>query len=63
MLRRTYFFDAYVVNKCLYVAGRECEGHPYSLRSTEMYDPNRNRWTFISEMTTSMGVLYKGKWF
>jgi hypothetical protein len=38
-----------------------------SLRSAEVYDPNKNRWSFISDMSTAMvpfiGVVYEGKWF
>ncbi|KAK1264394.1 F-box/kelch-repeat protein [Acorus gramineus] len=67
MLRRRHFFGSCVINNCLYVAGGEGEGSYRSLRSTEVYDPNKNRWTFIAEMTTAMvpfiGVVYNGKWF
>ncbi|KAF6154222.1 hypothetical protein GIB67_001118 [Kingdonia uniflora] len=64
MLRRRHFFGSCVINNCLYVAGGEIDG---SLRSAEVYDPNKNRWSFIAEMGTSMvpfiGVVYKGNWF
>eukprot|EP00262_Sarcandra_glabra_P019095 TRINITY_DN7087_c0_g5_i1.p1 TRINITY_DN7087_c0_g5~~TRINITY_DN7087_c0_g5_i1.p1 ORF type:complete len:426 (+),score=31.87 TRINITY_DN7087_c0_g5_i1:497-1774(+) len=68
MLRRRHFFGACVMNNCLYVAGGESEGGAHrSLRSAEVYDPNKNRWSFISDMSTSMvpfiGVVYDGRWF
>lgn len=67
MLRRRHFFGSCVINNCLYVAGGENEGNHRSLRSAEVYDPNKNRWSFISEMGTGMvpfiGVVYGGKWF
>lgn len=67
MLRRRHFFGSCVINNCLYVAGGENEGMHRSLRSAEVYDPNKNRWSFISDMSTAMvpfiGVVYEGKWF
>ncbi|KAL8480285.1 hypothetical protein ACS0TY_026996 [Phlomoides rotata] len=67
MLRRRHFFGYCVMNNCLYVAGGENEGAHRSLRSGEVYDPNKNRWSFISDMSTAMvpfiGVVYGGKWF
>lgn len=61
MLRRRHFFGSCVINNCLYVAGGE------NHRSAEVYDPNKNRWSFISDMRTSVvpfiGVVYEGKWF
>ncbi|TXG69677.1 hypothetical protein EZV62_004612 [Acer yangbiense] len=67
MLRRRHFFGSCVINNCLYVAGGENGGVHRSLRSAEVYDPNKNRWTFIAEMSTAMvpfiGVVYEGKWF
>ncbi|XP_020694150.1 F-box/kelch-repeat protein At1g55270 [Dendrobium catenatum] len=67
MLRKRQFSGSSVINNCLYVAGGECEGIHRTLRSAEVYDPNKNRWTFIGEMTDGMvpliGVVYKGKWF
>ncbi|CAL5360765.1 unnamed protein product [Camellia sinensis] len=67
MLRRRHFFGSCVINNCLYVAGGENEGVHRSLRSAEVYDPNKNRWSFISDMSTAMvpfiGVVYEGKWF
>ncbi|XP_071909532.1 F-box/kelch-repeat protein At1g55270-like [Coffea arabica] len=52
---------------CLYVAGGENDGIHRSLRSAEVYDPNKNRWSIICEMSTAMvpfiGVVYEGKWF
>ncbi|RZS07756.1 hypothetical protein BHM03_00038641 [Ensete ventricosum] len=67
MLRKRHFFGSCVVNNCLYVAGGECEGNQRTLCSAEVYDPNKNRWTSIAEMSTGMvpftGVVYEGKWF
>ncbi|KAM7502897.1 hypothetical protein LguiB_001801 [Lonicera macranthoides] len=67
MLRKRRFFGSCVINNHLYVAGGECEGAQMTLRSTEVYDPNRNCWTFASEMSTGMvpfiGVVYGGKWY
>lgn len=67
MLRRRQFFGSCVINNCLYIAGGESEGVHRSLRSAEVYDPNKNRWSFISEMSTAMvpfiGVVYEGKWY
>ncbi|KAG1334154.1 F-box/kelch-repeat protein [Cocos nucifera] len=67
MLRKRHFFGSCVINNCLYVAGGECEGIHRNLRSAEIYDPNKNRWTFIGEMNTGMvpliGVVFEGKWF
>ncbi|KAE8658260.1 F-box/kelch-repeat protein [Hibiscus syriacus] len=67
MLRRRHFFGSCVINNCLYVAGGENEGVHRSLRSAEVYDPNKNRWSYISDMSTAMvpfiGVVYEGKWF
>ncbi|XP_073062570.1 F-box/kelch-repeat protein At1g55270-like [Primulina eburnea] len=67
MLRRRHFFGSCVINNRLYVAGGENEGVHRSLRSAEVYDPNKNRWSFISDMSTAMvpfiGVVYEGKWF
>ncbi|KAL0436736.1 UNVERIFIED_CONTAM: F-box/kelch-repeat protein [Sesamum radiatum] len=67
MLRRRHFPGSCIINNCLYVAGGECEGLQRTLSSAEVYDPNRNRWSFIADMTTAMvpfiGVVYDGKWF
>ncbi|CAD5194312.1 unnamed protein product [Musa acuminata subsp. malaccensis] len=67
MLRRRHFFGACVINNCLYVAGGESEGVHRFLRSAEFYDPSKNRWSFVSEMSAAMvpfiGVVYEGKWF
>ncbi|KAI3935977.1 hypothetical protein MKX01_021928 [Papaver californicum] len=45
MLRKRHFFGSCAINNCLYVAGGECEGIQRTLRSAEVYDPNRNRCT------------------
>uniref|UniRef100_J3LKD7 F-box domain-containing protein n=1 Tax=Oryza brachyantha TaxID=4533 RepID=J3LKD7_ORYBR len=67
MLEKRHCFGSCVINNRLYVAGGECEGIQRTLRSAEFYDPNRNRWSKISEMSTGMvpfiGVVYDGKWF
>lgn len=67
MLRKRHFFGSCVINNCLYVAGGECDGIHRTLRSAEVYDPNKNRWSFVAEMSTPMvpyiGVVYNGKWF
>ncbi|KAJ7569454.1 hypothetical protein O6H91_01G078900 [Diphasiastrum complanatum] len=67
MLRRRHFFGCCVINNCLYVAGGEGEVGQRLLRCAEVFDPNKNKWSYISEMTTAMvpfiGVVYEGKWF
>lgn len=66
MLRRRHFFGACVINNCLYVAGGE-RGVSRSLGSVEVFDPNKNRWSFVADMSTAMvpfiGVVYNGMWF
>ncbi|KAL8152569.1 hypothetical protein V2J09_010329 [Rumex salicifolius] len=67
MLRRRHIFGCCVINNCIYVAGGENESGTRSLRSAEVYDPHKNRWSFISEMSTAMvpfiNVVYGGKWY
>lgn len=67
MLRRRHFFGACVIDNRLYVAGGESEGTHHSLRSAEVYDPNRNQWSLIAEMSAPMvpfvSVVYDGRWF
>ncbi|KAK1429076.1 hypothetical protein QVD17_11276 [Tagetes erecta] len=67
MLRKRHFSGSCVMNNCIYVAGGECEGAHRALRSAEVYDPNRRRWSFISDMSTALvpfiGVVHNGKWF
>ncbi|KAB1996683.1 hypothetical protein ES319_D13G248500v1 [Gossypium barbadense] len=67
MLRKRHFFGSCVINNRLYVAGGECDGIHRTLRSAEVYDPNKNRWSFVQDMSTAMvpfiGVVYDGKWF
>ncbi|PIA53867.1 hypothetical protein AQUCO_00900449v1 [Aquilegia coerulea] len=67
MLRKRHFFGACVMNNYLYVAGGECEGIQRTLRSAEVFDPNKNKWSFVADMSTAMvpfiGVVYDGKWF
>ncbi|MBA0752678.1 hypothetical protein Gogos_001485, partial [Gossypium gossypioides] len=47
MLLKRYFFASCVINNRLYVAGGECDGIHRTLRSAEVYDPNKNRWSFL----------------
>lgn len=67
MLRRRHLFASCVVNNCLYVAGGESEGIHPTIRSAEVYDPSKNRWSFVANMSTTMlpyiGVVYDNKWF
>ncbi|KAH7351889.1 hypothetical protein KP509_19G019100 [Ceratopteris richardii] len=67
MMRRRHFFASCVMNNCLYVAGGECEGSTHLLRSAEVYDPNKNRWGFISDLNAPMlplvGVVHGAKWY
>ncbi|ONK81026.1 uncharacterized protein A4U43_C01F24430 [Asparagus officinalis] len=67
MLRRRHFFGSCVMNNCLYVAGGESEGIHHLLTSAEVYDPSKNRWALIQEMSTSMvpfiGIVYNKRWF
>ncbi|CAA7404118.1 unnamed protein product [Spirodela intermedia] len=67
MLRRRHCFGACVINNRLYIAGGHCEGFQRSLRSVEVYDPGKNRWSFATDMSTAMvpliGVAHDGKWF
>ncbi|CAA6667287.1 unnamed protein product [Spirodela intermedia] len=65
MLRRRHCFGACVINNRLYIAGGHCEGFQRSLRSVEVYDPGKNRWSFATDMSTAMvpliGVAHDGK--
>jgi hypothetical protein len=65
--KKRHFFGSCVINNCLYVAGGECVGIQRILRSAEVYDLNRNRWSSIAEMSTGMvpsiGVVHDGKWY
>ncbi|KAE8711301.1 F-box/kelch-repeat protein [Hibiscus syriacus] len=67
MLRKRHLFGSCVINNCLYVAGGECEEIHRTLRSAEVYDPNKNRWSFVQDMSTAMvpfiGIVCDGKWF
>lgn len=67
MLRRRHCFGYCVMNNCLYVAGGESEGVQHPLKSAEKFDPAKNRWSFIADMTTAMSprisIVYDGKWF
>ncbi|KAG4990260.1 hypothetical protein JHK87_023717 [Glycine soja] len=66
MLQKRNLFRSCVINNCLFVAGGELEGIQMT-RSAEVYDPSQNRWSFISEMRTSMvplfGFVHNGTWF
>lgn len=65
MIRRRRFFFSCVMNNRLYVAGGMNANH--TLTTAEVYDPCTKRWSFISNMNTSMapfgGVVYDGKWY
>ncbi|OVA00451.1 F-box domain [Macleaya cordata] len=68
MLQKRLLSASCVINNCLYVAGgASTEDGIRFLRSAEVYDPNKNRWSFIAEMEITvvslMGVVYNGKWF
>ncbi|PKI79558.1 hypothetical protein CRG98_000033 [Punica granatum] len=67
MPRRRHLFGSCVINNCLYVAGGENEGIQGLLRTGEVYDPSKSRWSFISElgegMLPSMGAVYRGEWY
>lgn len=67
MLRKRHWFASCVINDCLYVAGGKCGDIQRTVRSAEVYDPNQNRWSFISEMNPSMmpfiDVVHNGTWF
>ncbi|KAE8676600.1 F-box/kelch-repeat protein [Hibiscus syriacus] len=64
-LRKRHLFGSCLINNCLYVAGGECEGIYKTLRSAEVYDPNKNRCSFVQDMSTVMvpfiGIVYDGK--
>lgn len=66
MQRKRHSFGACVINNRLYVAGGECEGTEGALKSTEVYDPNKNRWSTVSEMMIGivpfLGVVHNEKW-
>ncbi|KAG6487214.1 F-box/kelch-repeat protein At1g55270-like [Zingiber officinale] len=67
LLRRRQFFGSCVIDNRLYVSGGESEGVRRSLRSSEVYDPSKNRWSFVAELSSPMvpfaGAVYQGKWF
>ncbi|RDY10211.1 F-box/kelch-repeat protein, partial [Mucuna pruriens] len=66
MLQKRNLFRSCVINNCIYVAGGELERNQMT-RSAEVYDPDQNSWSLISEMSTSMvpwfGVVHNGTWF
>ncbi|CAI9100554.1 OLC1v1037680C1 [Oldenlandia corymbosa var. corymbosa] len=55
------------ISSLAHVAGGGNEGIHRLLRSAEVYDPKKKRWSFISDMSTDMvpliGVVYEGNWF
>lgn len=67
MIRRRHCFGSCVIDNCLYVAGGECEGIQRALRSAEVYDPHKSKWSSTAEMGTGMvpfiGVVHSGKWY
>ena len=50
----------------LYVAGGESGGGG-GLRSAEVFDPAKNRWSFVAEMAASMALfvsaVHGGRWY
>jgi hypothetical protein len=64
-LRRRRCFGACVMGNRLYVAGGESGGG--GLRSAEVFDPAKNRWSFVSNMTEALvpfvSVLHGGRWY
>ena len=69
MLASRAYSKTGVLNKKLYVVGGVDRGRGglSPLQSAEVYDPNKNRWSFIADMSTAMvpliGVVYDKKWF
>ncbi|KAG8070367.1 hypothetical protein GUJ93_ZPchr0006g44437 [Zizania palustris] len=62
MLRRRHLFGACVMGNRLYVAGGEG-----GLRSAEVFDPAKNRWSFVSDMAASLmpsvSAVHGGRWY
>ncbi|KAF8776394.1 hypothetical protein HU200_003548 [Digitaria exilis] len=68
MLRRRRSFAACVMNNRLYVAGGESGGGgAAALKSAEVFDPAKNRWSFVAEMAVAMvpfvGAVHGGRWY
>ncbi|XP_026397827.1 F-box/kelch-repeat protein At1g55270-like [Papaver somniferum] len=69
MLEPRYMCGSCVINNCLYVAGGGLvqNGIIYGFESAEIYDPLKNRWFFVADMTRRMlvedGYVYNGMWF
>ncbi|WVZ77420.1 hypothetical protein U9M48_025285 [Paspalum notatum var. saurae] len=67
MLRRRQCFGACVMGNRLYVAGGESGGGGGGLRSAEVFDPAKNRWSFVAEMAAAMvpivGAVHGGRWY
>ena len=69
MLRKSHCLrsSSCVINNCLYVAGGKCEKIDNDPRFAEVYDPNQNRWNFISETNITMApftrFVHNGTWF
>lgn len=67
MLRRRQCFGACVIGNRLYVAGGESGGGGGGLRSAEVFDPAKNRWSFVAEMTAAMvpivSAVHRGQWY
>ncbi|XP_026400044.1 F-box/kelch-repeat protein At1g55270-like [Papaver somniferum] len=58
-----------VINNRLYVAGGALVkgGKLVPIKSAEVYDPIKNTWSFVADMTTGLilvdGYVYNGMWF
>jgi hypothetical protein len=71
MLRRRHGFGCCVMGNRLYVAGGEgCGvggGGGGGLRSVEVFDPAKNRWSFVSDMAASLmpfvSAVHGGRWY
>ncbi|CAN6243495.1 unnamed protein product [Urochloa humidicola] len=69
MLRRRQWFGACVIGNRLYVAGGETGGRGGGggLKSAEVFDPVKNRWSFVAEMAAAMvpfvSAVRGGRWY
>ncbi|XP_066351054.1 F-box/kelch-repeat protein At1g55270-like [Miscanthus floridulus] len=69
MLRRRQCFDVCVMGNRLYFAGGESysRGGGGGLRSAEVFDPAKNRWSFVAEMAASMApfvsAVHGRRWY
>ncbi|KAF8769670.1 hypothetical protein HU200_006273 [Digitaria exilis] len=65
MLRRRRCLAACAIGNRLYVAGGETGGG--ALKSAEVFDPAKNRWSFVAEMAVAMvpfvGAVHGERWY